>query len=301
MPYSQLPAELYYPPIDTSAWVVISKLTELPDRTVPSLQSVNHSSEFALPFPTGKFPSKTVSVSVSKQKFDDLGRPLYYDGSSDTTEDQDVDGNFYPPSLETIYEEKTVNLRDEPEYFSLKEVTDAVENDFLNKFPFYNWARLITFDDRYSSLPTFASKQGASGFASASHPFFVGPIPFETTITAPPEGIDPEDDPVPRAHLLLVAPELPGINWYWQRRHGSSTGGNTGPIEDIGQASRLGEIFRMVPMNNFPVMALYTLDADGVDNDKFWLRTGLNGTYIVNVPYPVVPFILLLGRSSGSA
>lgn len=295
MPYSLLPPEVLYPNIDTDLWVVISRLSETPVRVVPNLGLVNHASEFALPLPTGIIPQKLVSVNIDVQKYDDLGRPLYDDGLGGETTDE-VDGNGDPlePFLISITEERIINLRDDPEEFTLTEVIELVQDDFLSNFSFYDSCMVILFDDRYDSTAIYQEQQVNSGFASASHPIFVGPI-FTSFAS------EPDDDTAPRGHLMLVAPQIEGVEWYFQIRHGVDEGsGYTGPIVDIEQASRLEEIYRLYPLENFPVYKSNITDAGNVEVSYFWLRTGETGSTVINPPYPIIPFLIFLSRSSGS-
>lgn len=297
MPYTLVPPPIIYPDVATKAWVVLSRLLEAPTRTVPRLSLIDNASEFALPFPSGVFPSKAVSRTVDYQEFDGLGRPLYDDGSPEgTTDPDDGAGIHYPPRLVAVEEEVIVNLQDNPDQFTSGEVFRAVERDFLVRYPFYDWAKLIVFDDRFDSISIYQNKQVASGFASASHPVFLGPVQgFFDSLTDP------------RGHILLVAPTLPGVDWYFQIRHGVTGGsGGMGPIEDIAQASRqfittpgdIAEVSRIFPMENTPIEATMLTDAAGVEVTHFWIRTYANNQDRLEAPYPIVPFLLILGRST---
>lgn len=291
MSYSLLPAQLDYPPIDTPTWVVISRLSEEPIRTVPSLDLVNHASEVALPFPTGVFPLKVVQRTFDAQAFDDLNQPLYDDGMGGTTSDVDIDGNPFPPLRESVTEESTVSLQDSPNLFSAEEVFKLVENDFLKAYPFYTWAKLIIFDDRIDGVSTYQGKQRASGFGSGSHPLFLGPFvaPFDTSST-------------PRGHLVLIAPRSQGFNYYFQIRHGVAGGsGFMGPIEDIAQASRQGEVYHLFPMENLPISDVMLTDSNSVETSHFWLRSADNGIYLQPDQLPVLPWLMLMGRKTGLA
>lgn len=301
MPYAQTPPQVLYPNIQTNSWVVISRLSEAPVRVVPNLGLLNHSSEFAIPLPTGRIPQKTVDVTLDVQKYDDLGRPLYDDGlGGETTDDVDVDGNPRDPVLVSVTEEMIVNLRDNPEQFTLSETLALAEQDFIDHFSFYNGCKIIIFDSRYDAISIYQEQQRASGFATATHPIFVGPIYGSF---APPA--DPDE--TPRGHLMLIAPEIPGVEWYYQIRHGAA-GDNalTGPIADIEQASRVGynggsEIWRMYPLENFQIVTARVTDSAGNIVSYYWVRTGENGSVQLEQPYPVIPFIAILARDTGGA
>lgn len=291
MPYSQLPPTILYPPIATDVWVVISRLSEKPVRVVPNLNSVNHASEFALPFPSGEIPTKVVDVSFDKQIIDDLARPIYDDDTMEgTSEDLDIDGEPLPPKMSNVSESRLVTLRDYPDQFTLQEIFQYVVRDFLKAFPFYNDGTLLVFDDRFDAVSLYQDKQHTSGFATGGHPIFMGPIQFR---------FDASSDP--RGHLLLVAPEIKGINWFFQIRHGATgVNGQKGPIDDLQQASRQGEVFYLYPMANVPVTADMLTDSSNVEVTYGWIRTGENGLAIIQKPVPVIPFIVLLRRSTGS-
>lgn len=294
--FSLLPQEILYPPIETDLWVVISRLNELPVRTVPNLELVNHSSEFALPLPTGRVPSKAVNIDAEVQMYDDVGRPLYDDGLGGTVDDEDIDGNPLGPLTETVTEERVVNLRDNANLFTLTEVMQLVESDFLSKYSFYDWSKLVIFDERYDSVSIYEEQQQASGFASGGYPLFLGP--FFGIFDSATE---------PRGHLMVVAPVIDGIDYYFQIRHGvAGVNGMKGPVADIAQASRLantgdgGEITRLYPLENLQVTEEMLTDAAAVENHYFWIRTGENNRFVQPKPYPTIPFIIVLGKSTGS-
>lgn len=292
MSYDQTSNRISYPQVETDVWVVISRMSETPVRVVPTLSAVNQASEFAIPFPTGQIPYKIEAIDIEVQVFDELDRPIYDDGLGGTTSDIDGDGEPYPPLTETISEDTILSLRDYPTYFTLAEVLNLAQQDFLRAYPFYDSANILLFDDRYDSTSTYEGIQEASGLASGAHPFFLGPIRFYG---------DPEN--ATQGHLLLIAPNLEGINWYWQRRHGvAGGGGGVGPIQDLEQASRLGEVFRIQPFINFPVTTIMLTDANEipVETNHYWLRTDAAGGVDLQRPFPIVPFIMILGRSTNS-
>lgn len=291
MSYDQTPARIAYPQIETNVWVVISRLSETPVRVVPSLSAVNHASEFALPFPTGSVPYKIEPLDIEVQVFDELERPIYDDGEvGGTTSDVDEDGEPLPPLTETISEDTILSLRDYPSMFTLSEVIQLSADDFLRAFPFYDYANILLFDDRYDGTSIYESIQESSGLASGAHPFFLGPIRFIG---------DPDGET--QGHLLLVAPNLEGVNWYWQRRHGTvGVGGGVGPIQDLEQASREEEVFRIHPFTNFPVTTVMLTDAEEDETNHYWLRTDAAGGVDLQRPYPIVPYIMILGRSTNS-
>lgn len=293
MPYSQLGATVHYPKIQTDVWVIISRLSRVPVRVVPDLRLVNHASEFALPIPTGVIPEKVVVLSEEVQDFDGLARPIYDDGSPEGTVDA-VDGNgaAYPPKLITVNEERVVSLRSNPELFGITEIISIIETDFKNKFPFYNWAKLVIFDEAYDSTPIYQGQQEATGFAAGGHPLFIGPIQgtFDTLTT-------------PRGYLMLVSPNIEGIDYYMQIRHGvAGVNGAKGPILDIEQASRQstgGEIFRLYPLENTAITETMLTDASDTEITYFWIRSAINGRVRLERPYPVIPFLIILGRTTG--
>lgn len=292
VPYSQLPPTILYPPVKTSAWVVISRLREVPTRTVPDLNLIDSAEEFALPFPTGRFPQKAAQVNVETQVYDDLDRPLYDDGTPEgTASDVDMDGKYLPPKMSAIVEERLVNLRDSPEQFTLEEVLEAVQHDFLLAFPFYKWSFLHLFDDRRDSVSVYQAKAEVSGFASGGHPLWMGPI----------QGIfDPLSSPA--GHVLLIAPEMRGINYYLQIRHGIAGANNQkGPIEDVAHASRENEIFHLYPMQDLQLTQSMLTDASGIKVSHFWIRTEASGSFVLDRPFPVIPWILILGRPTGTS
>lgn len=290
MPFNMQPPTVAYPAVQTNAWIVISRLSETAVRVVPNLSFVNHASEFALPIPSGVIPYKIATRDIEVQKRDALGRPLYLDGVVETVEDS-VSGVSLPPAMETVSEEQLVSLRDYPSQFTMAEVFAAVQADFLKAFPFYNTANLIVFDDRYDGASVYQDQQEASGLASGAHPLFIGPIPGQWDLGSTPNG-----------HLLLVAPALDGIKWYYQRRYGiAGTSGGKGPISDIEHASRLDNIFSIEPMKNTPITDAMVTDDAAVSATHYWIRTGESGQSNLQRPYPIIPFIILLGRSTGSA
>lgn len=295
MPYSQLPPNVSYPDVNTDLWVILSRLQEHPIRTVPRLDLVSHAAEFALPLPTGRIPEKVIQVTEDYQAYDALNRPLYDDGMVGTVDPIDTGtGLPFPPFLESVTEDVIVNLRDSPQEFSLAEVFRIVEKDFITKFPFYDYAKLIVFDDRFDTISTYEGQQEASGFASASHPIFLGPVfgLFDRNTS-------------PRGHLMLVAPTIAGVDWFFQIRHGLNVGGSKGPVSDLAQASRLtnsgtgGEARRIFPMENFPVSAAALTDAATIETTHFWIRTAVNHSVALQRPYPIIPFVMILGRSTG--
>ncbi len=295
MPYTQLPGQISYPDVSTSAWVVISRLAEVPVRTVPRLDLLNHASEFALPFPSGRFPQKTITRTEYYQQFDSLGRALYDNGSGGTTSPVDGSGNPWPPLMVSVSEEVVVNLQDNPDQFTLPEIFHAVEADFLVKFPFYDWARLVVFDDRYDSISIYQNQQTTSGFGSGSHPIFLGPIQGFFDAGANPSG-----------HILLVAPPLQGVDWVFQIRQGvAGPSGFKGPLADIAMASRqtnsgnTQEVTKIFPMENLALLPKMLTDASSALVTHFWVRTYANNQDVLPVPAPIIPFILILGRSSG--
>lgn len=281
-----------YPPVQTTAWVVISRLSEKVTRTVPNLQLLNHAEEFALPLPTGVYPEKVIERTFDAQKFDDLGNPVYWDGVAETIEQFDVDGNAYPPHMEEITEEELVSLDTNPDEFSVPEVFSLVLADFLTAFPFYDTGHIHIFSPDYDTIIGYGDYQETQGLASGSHPVFLGPIQM---------GFDTSSDP--RGHLLVVAPEILGVSWYFQIRHGvpGPVGGNSGPILDIGQASRQGEVHNLYPMENLEITEEMLLD--GADNEVtyFWIRSSENGSVVLERPFPVIPFMVFLMRNSGTS
>jgi len=255
---------------------------------------VNHSSEFALPFPTGRVPYKAATRGLDVQDYTELGQPLYDDGSPEgTTNDTDGFGVPYPPLMVAVSEDQLVSLRDFPELFTLEEVKNAVVEDFLRAFPFYDQGQLVLFDDRYDAVTRYADQQAVAGLASGSHPFFLGPFQGE---------FDQETNP--RGHFLLVAPTIDGTSWYFQIRHGiAGPSGFKGPIQDIGQASRqqdetYQELTPILPMVNLPLAPEMLTDANGDEVSHFWVRSEVSG--LLNPPYPSVPFLLVLLRSTGA-
>lgn len=298
MPYSQTPIRVAYPNIQTEAWAVISKLSELPLRVVPSLAFVNHSSEFALPFPTGRVPYKAVTRTVSLQEYNDEGQPLYDDGLGGTTNETDGNGVPYPPLMDdNATEDQLISLRDFPELFTLEEVREAVVEDFLRAFPFYDQGQLLLFDDRYDGTTAYQGQQAVSGLASGSHPFFLGPFQGQFDATTDPRG-----------HFLLIAPLIEGASWFFQIRHGVAglVYGFKGPIADLDIASRqqdtdYQELTPVTPMVNLPLIPKFLTDgADpNVEVSHFWLRSRVST--ILQPPYPIIPFCLILLRGTGAS
>lgn len=286
-----LPSRILYPPVQSTAWVVISRLAEAPTRTVSNLSLVDSVEEFALPFPTGRFPSKYVSFPFSRQAIDALNRPLYDDGSpSGTSATTDISGNSLPPKMVSDTEQRLVSLQEYPELFTLAEVYKAVQDDFLAQYPLYKWTYLTCFDDRTDSASVYQGQQEVSGFGSGGHPLFFGPIQGEFDASADPAG-----------HLLLVAPPIHGVNYYFQIRHGvSGTSGHKGPLLDLSQASRNGGVANVYPMQDLVVTQAMLTDQSGAKVTHFWIRTAVDGTSLLERPYPVIPWIMILGRPTGS-
>jgi hypothetical protein len=280
-PYTQTPPTISYPAVSTNAWVVISRLAETPTRTVASLTLVNGASELGLPFPTGNFPTKTITQVEEYQSYDSLGRPLYDNGSGGTTSPTDDDGNALPPLMTSVSEQVVISIQDQPTQFSTTEVIQACINDFLTSYNgFYDWGKLVVFDDRYDTISVYENQQVASGFGSGAAPIFMGPI----------QGyFDPTTDP--GGYILLVAPTLQGIDWLFQIRHGiAGTSGFTGPIADIPTASRqvnsgnTQEVTKLYPMQNTPIPHIGLVDATGQFVNHFWVRTYANKQ--ADVPNP---------------
>lgn len=296
MSYTQTPPTVSYASVVTDAWCVISRLSELPTRTVPSLTLVNFASELALPFPTGNFPTKSIAQTNNYQGYDSLGRPLYDNGSGGTTSPTDGSGNPLPPLMESVTEQVVISLQDQPTQFSTTEVIQAVIDDFLTSYNgFYDWGKLVTFDDRFDTISVYENQQVASGFGSGAAPIFMGPI----------QGyFDPSTDP--GGYILLVAPTLQGIDWLFQIRHGVvGSSGFTGPIADIPTASRqvnggnTQEVTKLYPMQNTPIPHIGLVDASNQFVNHFWVRTYPNNQASLPNPASIIPFILILGRSSG--
>lgn len=305
MSFSQLPATIAYPPVQTGAWVVISRLSETAVGIVPSLDLVNHSSQFALPLPSGTIPKKVQAETIQVQAADALGRPLYDDGMGGTPSDVDGGGNPLPPKMVALVEESLMTLRDRPEMFTLTEVLQAVLNDFLAAYPFYDYGYLVIFDDRVDSISTYQGMQNVSGLASAAHPLFMGPVFGRFDVTTDPGGTI-----LPRGHLFLVAPDTPGVNYYCQIRHGvAGAGGGTGPLATIAEAAQQGsspgsnpEVFYLPPFANTPVTKAMLTDngLTPTEVSYFWLRSEANGLVALPTPIPTIPFLVLLGRSTGA-
>lgn len=296
MSYTQIPPTVSYASVATQSWCVIDRLSELPVRTVPSLTLINAASELALPFPTGVFPTKTITQTQQYQEYDSLGRPLYDNGSGGTTSPTDGSGNALPPLMETVSEQIVVSLQEQPGLFSVTEVIAAVINDFLLSYNgYYDWGKLVVFDDRYDTISVYANQQIASGFGSGSAPIFLGPIPGYFSPTTDPAG-----------SILLVAPTLQGIDWLFQIRHGIvGTSGFTGPIQDVPTASRqtnsgnTQEVTKLYPMENTPIPHIGLVDASNQFVNHFWIRTYPNNQAVPANPPSVIPFLLILGSSTG--
>jgi hypothetical protein len=275
---------------------VFSRLAETPTRTVPSLSLINFASELALPFPTGNFPTKSITQTEQYQSYDSLGRPLYDNGSGGTTSPVDGSGNALPPLMESVTEQVVISLQDQPTQFSTTEVIAAVINDFLVSYNnYYDWGQLVVFDDRFDTISVYANQQVTSGFGSGSAPIFLGPI----------QGyFDPITDP--GGYILLVVPTLPGFDWLFQIRHGvAGTSGFHGPIADVPIASRqvnggnTQEVTKLYPMQNTPIPHIGLVDATNQIVNHFWVRTHPNNEAAIANPPSIIPFILILGRSSG--
>jgi hypothetical protein len=174
--YSQLINTVHYPDFDAPLWVVIDRITEKPTRIVESIYKVRQHSEIALPLPSGELPEKSLEVPYMVQYFDHLSRPVYWTGSTTTTEDVDGNGVPYEPYLVPVQEEVDVTLRDAPELFTLDEVIDHVKEDILRRYPFYDQIHFILFDDRLDSLALFGDQYESTGFGAGSIPWMVGPM-----------------------------------------------------------------------------------------------------------------------------
>jgi hypothetical protein len=257
---------------------------------VPSLDLVNHASEFALPFPTGEYPSKVTTTTTQVQQRDALGRPIYDDGLGGTTNDLSNTGTPLPPLMGTVTEQQTVSLQDQPTAFSLDEVRSAVENDFVVKYPFYDWCKVHIFDDRLDPVSAYQGLTRASGFASAGHPLFMGQMQISLDLSTNPMG-----------YLMLVAPVIPKVDWFFQIRHGVVVSGQKGPLSDLLQAQRFGEAYQLFPLEVFTITPAVMTDGAGVVTSHFWLRTQAHAAAIIEPPYPVIPWLAFLGKHTAQA
>ena len=300
--YLQDKIEVLYPPVGAGAWVVISRSTERPDRITHDLSQVDMAAEFALPLPTSSFPTKFVDSEVEYQLYDDTGLPIYDDGNPDGTTSPESDSGLpWPPKTQTETVQTEVNMLSNPGAFSLEEVSRAVVNDLLSFYGFYTWGQLILFDDRQSSLPSFEGLSGASGLGCGSHPLFIGPIQGRFSAVEYQQGDNdgpPSPSSAPVGHIMVVAPEVEGANWYFQISHGTTESNNfSGPVRDIPQASRLGEIFRIFPMCNIVVAPTMVL-SKGRQVHHFWVRTGDQDPSNFQEKSPVIPWIAVLGKDA---